>query len=521
MTERWLVSLAHSSLQESSLPIGHAFCSLALQAVQLCPSWLVGIKQLFFDVLYDHSLCLCWLTSMSRFWLMTNVIFRYTCPFQLILLLIVLPDLISSIRLGRIEHSSVRSNGSRWASTSARCSDCLCRCMEENRSRCHGINCFPSNHSCQYIEEVWIEDADLLFNAASHRFVTSIDLRLCSCYRSQLQPAADGNLRQTRVANDRSRYIIYHAFDQTLIVLGEQMVTQYFASNLTRFRQWSAVTVPLHAYIDSSNVYISFHTNVSVNRYDLQMNFLQSVRRPVYTGHDGQLYGLTKWRDLLLIADRELNSIWSLNLTSMTISMYRNMSSENTRVFNIVAFDDRLYISQYSLSTLLVLDLISLTRTTITFPNSIALYRMQLDSLCQRLWFGVDSVNYTVIPVLDPRTNHVHLYETQPALARTEVHLVAFDAEYSMYTISTGAAYFDRYQMPNAICWPGHVSKVSIDELLSVSTSSVMNKRFLKKRLSSFPFSLMKPPVLRCANIDSGTRARIPYDQQCRWIYFL
>lgn len=394
---------------------------------------------------------------MLRLSLIASFVLKYIFPVRLILVLTLVlisaPDLTSSTRIGRIAHSSVRSNASYLPTTSSICSDCLCRCMhEDNRSRCHGINCFPSNRSCQYIEDAWIEEADLLSNVSSDRFVTNIDLRLCSCYRSQMQPAAIGNLRRTRVLNNRTRYIVYHAFDQTLIVLGQQMVTQYFASNLTSFRRWSAMTIPLNVYVGSDDVHISFHTNVSVNQYDLRMNFLRSVQRPVDTGNDGQLYGLTKWRDQLLIADRELNRIWSLNSTGRSMTMYRDMSSENILVFNIAVFDNRLYISQYSLSTLLVLDLISLTRTTITFPNSIPLYRMQMDPFCQRLWFGVNGANYSDIPVLDPRTNRVQMYQSRASLASTAVHLITFDADYSIYTLSTGSAFFDRYEMPDATC---------------------------------------------------------------------
>ena len=418
---------------------------------------------------------------MLRLSLIGSFVSEYIVSVQLILVLTLLlistPDPTSSMCIGRIAHSFVRSNASYLPTKSLICSDCLCRCLhEDNRSRCHGINCFPSNRSCQYIEDAWIEEDDLLSNVTSDRFVTSIDLRLCSCYRSQMQPAAIGKLPRTRVLNDRSRYIVYHAFDQTLIVLGEQMVTQYFASNLTSFRRWSATAIPLNVYVDSNDVYISFHTNVSVNQYDLQMNFLRSVRRPVHTGNDGQLYGLTKWRDQLLIADRELNRIWALNSTSMNMSMYRDMSSENILVFNIAVFDDRLYISQFSLSSLLVLDLISLTRTTITFPNSIPLYRMQMDPFCQRLWFGVNAANYSDIPVLDPRTNRVQIYQSRPSLACTAVHLITFDADYSIYTLSTGGAFFDRYEMPEATCWTRHVLNISNGEMLSVRRSFAVNK---------------------------------------------
>jgi hypothetical protein len=128
------------------------------------------------------------------------------------------------------------------------------------------------------------------------------------------------------------------------------------------------------------------------------------------------------------------------------------MSFYNILVFNIAVFNDLIYVSQFSSSAIYIINLISFVTTIVTFPNSIPLYRMQMDPYCNRIWFGVNNQNYSLVPIFDLNTNKAQLYQANGSLTNTKVNLVEFDSTYSMYTVETGANYFYKYKMPNINC---------------------------------------------------------------------
>ena len=359
-----------------------------------------------------------------------------------------------SNRVGHVKYASIKSQSNLISTMDRRCSDCLCQCLNNNnnRSQCYGINCYPSNHSCQYIEQQWINDDQLTFDPLSDQFITSINLKFCSCYPKQILRNTSDILTTLSIPFNRVRFIFYHSYDQTLIVLGNQMITQYFISNLTRFRSWTVTSIPLNVIADSTSIYITYHNNVTINQYDLQMNYLRTVRRPIRTRNEGHLYGLTQWKDQIFVGDQQLNLIWLLNSTDMVMSIYRNMSIDNILVFNLIAFDNRLYISQLSLPTILILDLLTLSTRSVTFTNAMPLYRMQIDPFCNRIWFGLNSRDYNTIPVLDLSTNQMHLYRSPEIFSRIEVHLIIFDSNSSMYTVKTEDNGFNQYSMLTDAC---------------------------------------------------------------------
>jgi hypothetical protein len=74
------------------------------------------------------------------------------------------------------------------------------------------------------------------------------------------------NIIPISILHPMVRYITYN---DTLIVLENNLIGQYFVSNLTLFRKWSVSSIPLAAFINSTNIFISFYNNASINRYDI------------------------------------------------------------------------------------------------------------------------------------------------------------------------------------------------------------------------------------------------------------
>jgi hypothetical protein len=362
-----------------------------------------------------------------------------------------------SIRIGQIKYSSVVTNTSFISTSSSTCSDCLCNCLfganqnNVTQPKCYGINCFPSNHSCQQIEQLWIQETDILFNSSSDQFITTISLNFCSCYSEQNILNTYANVTPISIAYPSPRYLTYNPNDDTLIVLGDTLISQYFVSNLTRFRNISVTILPLATCVDSTNIYISFSTNTSVNKYDMNMRFLQSVRRTIGTS-SSTLYGLAKWKNQLFVTDQELSLIWSINVTTMSMSIYRNMTSYNFAPFNIAVFNNQLYVSQISSPIIYIYNLLSSSVQTMTFPNSISLYRLQMDPFCDRIWFGTDATAYTSVPVLGLGMNSTNVYQAYGSLAQSQTYKVEFDSNYSMYTVAINGNSFFKYQMSSITC---------------------------------------------------------------------
>jgi hypothetical protein len=371
-----------------------------------------------------------------------------------IFLLTFLLKFIDSIQIGIVKYASVITNTSLISTSNSKCLDCLCDCLNINSkfSKCYGINCFPSNHSCQRIEQAWIQETEILFNSTSDQFIQTIDLNFCSCYSSQNILNKYENVTPISIAHPMARYVAYNVYDDTLIVLGDNLIGQYFVSNLTQFRNWSVSSTPLAVFIGSINIFISFYNNASINVYDMHMNYIQSIARPITTTTYSGFYGFDRWNNLLFVTDKELNSIWSINLDTMNMSIYLNMTFYNITPFSITVFNNRLYISQISVSIIYIFDLISFAIQNITFPNSIPLYRLQKDPFCNRLWFGVNQINYSSVPVFDLDMNRAYMYQSKGLLATTTVYLATFDSNYSMYTAAINTNNFFKYQMSSITC---------------------------------------------------------------------
>jgi hypothetical protein len=96
---------------------------------------------------------------------------------------------ISSVKIGKINQASIKSNSSIRQSSNNNCTDCLCDCFNPSlMPSCSGINCFPSNHSCQLLNESsWILESDISINTTSNNFLVIKEniSRLCSCYTPQ------------------------------------------------------------------------------------------------------------------------------------------------------------------------------------------------------------------------------------------------------------------------------------------------------------------------------------------------
>ena len=364
-----------------------------------------------------------------------------------------------SIEIGSIRHASVRTNTSLISTSSPNCLDCLCDCLSNKAQvnsmipTCYGINCFPSNQLCQRIEQLWIQETNVLFNMTSDQFINTIDINFCSCFSVQNILNKFENVTPISIAHPNARFVTYNAYDDTLIVLGDNLIGHYYASNLTRFQNFSTTNIPLAVSIDySKNIYISFGGNMSINKYDMNMKFNQSIKRPTNLSGNSNLYGLALWKNYLLVTDDQLSLIWSLDLNTMNMSIYFNLTSYNITPFNIAVYNDNLYISQFSSPIIYIFNLISISVQNIIFANSIELYRLQMDPFCNRLWFGTKTANYTSVPVFDLGTNTAYIYQAKGLLAQSRTYKVEFDLNYSMYTVATNGNYFFKYQMSNISC---------------------------------------------------------------------
>ncbi|CAF3416975.1 unnamed protein product [Rotaria sp. Silwood1] len=91
----------------------------------------------------------------------------------IIFLLLYILNIINSIQIGFINRISVITNSSLISTSNSKCIDCLCNCLNNNKqinltiSKCYDINCFPSNNSCQQIEQSWIQETEISFNSTS------------------------------------------------------------------------------------------------------------------------------------------------------------------------------------------------------------------------------------------------------------------------------------------------------------------------------------------------------------------
>jgi hypothetical protein len=373
-----------------------------------------------------------------------------------IFLLIFQLKFLDSIQIGYIKHSSVITNTSFISTSNSQCLDCLCNCIsnqQQNNSKCYGINCFPSNSTCQQIQQAWIQETELLFNSTSDQFINTINVNFCSCYSVQNILNTYQNITPISITHSMVRYILYNSYDNTLIVLGNNLIGQYYVSNLTQFRNWSVSSTPLAVYINSMNIFISFYDNASVNVYDTNMNYIQSIRRPTeQPSNVAGFYGMDSWQNLLLVSDDELYLVWSINLNTMNMSVYLNLTSYNIQPYNIAVFNNYLYITQFYYSTIYIYNLNTYVMQNINFPNSILLYRLQKDPYCNRFWFGLYQNTYSSVPVFNLNLNQAQVYQSKGPLSTSTVYLATFDSNYSMYTTAINTNYFYKYQMTSMTC---------------------------------------------------------------------
>lgn len=368
------------------------------------------------------------------------------------ILLIFFFKVLYSTQIGYIRHVSIITNTSLISTINSNCTDCLCNCLSSKN--CYGINCFPSNLSCQQIQQTWIQENQLTIDSTSDNFIiNTIDLNYCSYYSNKNILNSYENVTPISISHNMARYVMYNSYDDTLIILGDALIGQYYASNLTQFRNWPVTSIPIAVCIDSIHIFISYFTNVSINIYDINMNYIRSIRRPTKSSSSGGLYGLDRWKNLLLISDKELDIIWSIDLDTMSsMSIYLDLDSYNISPCNIAVYNDHLYTSQLLGSIVYIFDLNTFSMKTITFSNSIQLYRMQKDPFCNRLWFGTNQNNYTLVPIFDLATNKAQLYSTKGFLSTTTVYYTTFDSNYSMYTTAINTNIVFKYPMSNMNC---------------------------------------------------------------------
>ncbi|UJR32866.1 hypothetical protein I4U23_020327 [Adineta vaga] len=323
--------------------------------------------------------------------------------------------------------------------------------MNFKTTQCHGINCFPSNRTCQRIEQSWIQEIDQSYDNTSDQFILTYDINFCSCYSPQNILNQCQNNTPIAVAHSDARFITYNPYDDTLIVLGDTFIAQYFASNLTRFRNISVTVVPLSMVIDSKNIYITFSSNFSVNLYDMNLRFNQTIRISS-SSSSSRFYGLALWKNGLLVTDDQMNLIRFINLTTMNISIYLDLTSYNIEPFNIAINNNYLYISQRSSTVIYVYDLVSFSMNSLRFSSSTSLYRLANDPYCNRLWFGTQTATYTSVPIVHLGMRTIDVYQAKGVLATAKVYKIEFDANYSMYTVSLNENYFYKYQMSSIFC---------------------------------------------------------------------
>lgn len=357
---------------------------------------------------------------------------------------------VDSAQIGFVRKSIVRTNTTVLSTNSSECADCLCNCMVDNGS-CYGINCFPSTHRCQQIDQQWVQEADLQFDNSSDYFVIARDIHFCSCYSPQNILEQLANVTPTSIAHTAARFIKYNPYNDTLIVMGDALIAQYSVSSLSRIRSISSSSTPLALCLDSQNVYITFSGNLSVNKYDMNLRFLQS-RQLSSSSSSSRLYGMVLWRNGLLISNDVNKLIWFVETSTMNAAIYLDVSRYGIEPFNIAVFNDELYISELSSADVYIYNTVSGSMRTLSLPSSTVLYRLTVDPFCHRLWYGTSANTYSSVPVIDLDRSQAQVYPAAGLLAQRKTFKVEFDASYSMYTVALNENYFYKYTLPSMAC---------------------------------------------------------------------
>ncbi|CAF0915362.1 unnamed protein product [Adineta ricciae] len=285
----------------------------------------------------------------------------------------------------------------------------------------------------------------------SDRFIITHSINFCSCYSPQNLLNQYTNVTPIAISHPFARYVLYNPYDNTLIVLGDNLIGQYYVSNLTRFRTLSVTITPLAAVVDSNSIYVAFGDNMSVSKYDMKLTFNRSVSIPT-TSSSSFCYGLALWKNGLFVTDDQKNLIWFIDSTTMNISLYLKLTNYSIEPFSIVVYNNVLYISQLSSAVIYVYDLVSKSMRSLTFPNSTALYRLGMDPYCNRIWFGTQSTTFSSVPVIDLASHEPAVYYARGALTTGPTYKIEFDSNYAMYTVAVHGNYFYKYPMSAIFC---------------------------------------------------------------------
>lgn len=378
---------------------------------------------------------------------------------MILFLLIFLLDFIDSIKIGYIMQSSVITNTSSMPTLDSRCLDCLCNCVTNRTSatsrvsKCYGINCFPSNKTCQQIEQQWIQETDLVYDSTSENFVSTISLKFCSCYSTQNILDTLANVTPIYISYQSIRYLKYNIYDNTLLVLGNTSITRYSVENLTNYQRFNVSDLPQTTCVDSMNVYVLFSKSLTIGKYDMNMRLIQSINisrnsTGLYNASD-----IARWRNQLLVSDISFNLIRSVNLTTSQMFICLNISSFMFYPFDILVFNDLIYIKQISWTTIYIFDLVTASRIReITFSALFTLYSVQKEPFCNRAWYGMYFSGYPSIGVLHLDTNEQFVYQVKNMMVQTYFYSFDFDSNYSMYTIARDSTGFYKYSMPTSFC---------------------------------------------------------------------
>lgn len=361
---------------------------------------------------------------------------------------------ILSIKIGQIQHSFINNSLPIYSSSRINCTDCLCDCL--NSSSCLGINCFPSNHSCQLIDQKpWIFQSDLLINRNSDNFIQikqTNNTKFCSCYTpNTILDTYQYYESETSASTTNIRSIKYISNDDSVIVLNLTTIRKLSAKNLSYIiRSLTVSNMPISILHNDTKIYIAFTYNRSISVFDLNLTLLQTSVS--WSSQASSFGGMFLYNNRILIIDVLYSIIWAIDSLAQTnLIEYFNFSSYNvTDATSLFIYQNQfLYISSISknfysfyLSNFTLKQIFSLS-------INISMLFMRYDTNCNLLWFGTQ--NYTYAPVFDLALNQMNLYRTNGILSKYGVYSIDFDQNYMAFYANTNENLIQIY-LPDLNC---------------------------------------------------------------------
>ena len=349
---------------------------------------------------------------------------------------------ISSVQLVKIRYASIQSFAFVRPSGDVNCTDCLCDCFQSGSilsilSTCQGVNCFPSQSACQYLDHrPWVYESDVFMDTNSTNFalLKPNGPRLCSCYTPAKILNAYAQANASTI--DQGRVIKYIASDDTLIVADSTSVRKVSAKNrslvlrsLSNTEDTSAGNIIIVQ--STSAIYIAFGNNRSVNLFDSNLRLRRASVS--WINQTDVLLDVALSNNRLFILDQSA-MIWSIDLLNETnpTHFYNTSSSNISAPSNVFIYrTDWLYIFNRT-ATIFVFELSTMAlNRTIPLPVTTSISTLRYDANCNRVWIAGE--NSSSISVLDLATDRMATYPSPGSMGQSGVYSMDFDMNYTLF----------------------------------------------------------------------------------------